>query len=258
MSAKRSVLARSCVALALWGCEQKPRSPPDPPPAAAPAPAPEAAPVVPAPPPALGRAGLLDSAATAASAAAGGAPYPEAVRSLAGRPYAIDLAFGCGADDGAVYDARAKALRLTRAPQVWTDTPELRAIVGAPEAEAVEGHWVRWPWLRDAVCPGWAAGQPGTAAPQTVGLARVFQAGGSRLTRRAVRGYEATIKADAPSVNAAFRLRLEGRIANPEDGRPIRCTAPHRDARPVCLILVEPDRAAFLDAEGDVLAEWPG
>ena len=215
--------------------------------------------------------GTLPSSAkaSAASAAAGGSPT-EAEARLAGRRFALRLPFGClgpqpEAGAGYAYDPPRKTLKVRVRPEAWTDAPWARSLVGTPQTEAIEGFWVRRPWLLAEACPSAAGDQAAVtaeespaASPETVGLARVFEAGGSRLLRRAGRDFEATervLDGEAPPGQGGFRLVLEGRIGAAAGG-PIRCQADHPDVRPVCLVIVDIDRVAFEDADGRQLAEW--
>lgn len=266
MSACRSRCTAVAVALFVAGCgpraEKAEPAPAPPEPSRAPAPAP----ILLIPPPALTRADIVAAAGAAASAYAAGAPYPGVATKLAGREVSVRLPFGCrpgagpGAQTAAVLDPKAGTLRLTVKPQTWTDDPRIRALVGSADTEAVEGFWIRWPWLDSEACPAGAppvAGAP--VAAESLGLAQVFAADGSRLRRRGDRGYETTIKAPAAMAMAGgFRLVLRGRVADPEDHRPVRCVAENQDVRPFCVILLDIDHVAFATAEGETLAEWDG
>jgi hypothetical protein len=117
--------------------------------------------------------------------------------------------------------------------------------------------------LRSEACPAATAAQlQGAAAegpaPETVGLAQVFEEGGSRLLRRDGRGYEATRKIEAGQapMPGSWRLVLQGRIAPPGASPSVTCRSEHPDRRPVCLLRVEIDRVAFETADGEVLSEW--
>lgn len=234
--------------------------------AAAPAPAtapPQTAPVPPSAPPVLGRAELLAAVAATASAVAAGDPPPAAASALAGRRFALRLPFGCfgpapDATAGYAYDAGKQVLKLTARPEPWTEAPWARALVGTPQTEAIEGFWIRRPWMTGEACPAAAPSPMIAPAPETVGLAQVFEEGGSRLQRRAGRPYEATEKLEIapPPGQGGFRLALEGRVAAPADGGPIRCRAGHPDTPPLCLVRVDIDRVAFEDAAGRQFAEW--
>ena len=262
----RRLLAAGCGALAL-ACTPEREEPAPPPPAPAPAP-PAAAPAAPPPivTPPLGRADLIEGARAAAESLVSGAPYPEAVTALAGRQFRLRLPFGCAgpspADAGVGYslDPETGTLRLSAAPQVWTETPWAGALTpaGAEPPEAVEGFWVRRPWLSAEGCPAQPRPAPDLPpSPETLGLAQVFDAESSRLLRRGGRPYEATrpLPPDAPPPAGGFRLVLEGRVA---DGvrHPIRCRSEGADRRPVCLVLVRFARVAFETPDGVPLEEW--
>ena len=179
------------------------------------------------------------------------------------------------------YDAERGTLQLSAAPEIWTDAEWARALAGVGNVEAIEGFWFRRPWLRTENCPvvppppadaaapagedvaGEAETQQAEAppvalppSPETLGVARVFEAGGSRLLRRGGRPYEVTRRtepAEAPGPQG-FRLVLQGRLSAASD--PIRCRSDSPDRRPICLLLVEFDRVAFEDPAGKTLAEW--
>ena len=259
------------LSLVLGGCRGDPAEPPGRAPTAAPTP-----PVVtPAPVAALDRAGLLAAIDEAASAYAGGVPPEEA--SLSGRRFVVRQVFGCIAEtspaletneDGIATWSRStdgKNLKVTLTPNDWTASP-LITEDGEPSWEAVEGVWLTRPWLKTDDCPRVPASDspagPAAPAPQTVGLASVFEAEGSRLGRRNGRAYEHTVRGveDQPAVAPAqgYRLVLEGRMAAFPEGRSIRCRASGPDQRPVCIAAVQIDRVAFEDAAGALLSEWRG
>ena len=264
LSARQPALALSLLAALiapLAACSRREEAP-APPPAAPPPAATIVAPALPPPP--LGREEVLRATADAAAAQAARAAYPETAARLSGRQFRLRLPFGCfgPAEDASLayaYDQPRGVLRLTARPQAWTGTP-LAALAqdGAP-VEAVEGFWIRRPWLLAETCPSSPPASTGAQpSSETVGLAQVFEKGGSRIGRRGGQPYELTRKAALdPGWMAGFRLVLEGRIAQAE-GRPIRCRSDHPDRRPVCLIRVELDRVAFETAGGEVLGEWDG
>jgi hypothetical protein len=229
--------------------------------ATAPAPAPTTVPL--APPPPLGRADLLAAVAQAASAAAAGAPAPEAATGLAGRRFSLRLPFGCAGPQsdawaGFEYDAGRETLRLSARPETWTDQPWVRTLVATDGTEAIEGFWIRRPWMLMEGCPAVAPLADAAQGDETLGLVQVFDADGSRLARRSGRAYQATEKmsAEPRPGQGGFRLALEGRVAATELRGPIRCLAASADQRPVCLVMVEIDRVAFEDASGRRIAEW--
>lgn len=276
--------AAAGVVILLQACT--PRSEPEVEPKAAPSP-PPAAPAIPTPPPPLGRAELLQAVEAAQAAYAAGEAYPAAAAGLADRRFSVRLPFGChgpSAEDGYTFDAERRTLRLSVAPRTWTEAAWARDLVGTPTTETIEGFWIRRPWLPAESCPAVGPTSPALEAgaraaagpadadaavpaaprpmaadsPETVGLAQVFEKGGSRLQRRGGRAYEVTRKLEADEVPGVggFRLVLEGRIAPGPDNRPVNCRGDNPDRRPVCLVRVELERVAFENAGGEMLAEW--
>jgi hypothetical protein len=260
------LLATGCGVLALAACTPERGEPAGTPPSASapPAPAPQASAPILTPP--LGRADLIEGARHAADSLVAGTPYPEDVVGFAGRQFRLRLPFGCAgpseADAGLGYTLapEARTLRLTARPQVWTDTPWLAALSapGAEPPEAVEGFWLRRPWLTGEVCPAQSAPAPGLPpSPETLGLAQVYGPDGSRLLRRGARPYEITrpLPVETSEPVGGFRLVLEGRIAKGAE-RPIRCRSEGPDQRPICLVLVEFARVSFETPAGEVLETW--
>ncbi|HZW14668.1 MAG TPA: hypothetical protein VFF66_00290 [Brevundimonas sp.] len=271
MPVRLPVVAAAAVGLLLASCDRdaKPVAP-------APAPAiPAAGPLATAPlNPPLDRQALLTAVAAAASNyAAGGAPA--AANPLVGRQFDISLAFGCegaeappadGAGDGLArwsWGPDRETIRLSLTPGDWTRSA-LIAGAGQDQWEAVEGFWVSRPWMTADGCPSLRADPlasgPMAPSPRTVGLAAVFETGGSRLGRRNGRAYAHTIRqaGDAPliALDAGYRVRLQGRIAAFPDGRAIRCRAANPNQRPVCVAAVQLDRVAFETPTGETLSEW--
>ncbi|MCF8503463.1 MAG: hypothetical protein K9G59_00995 [Caulobacter sp.] len=249
------------------------------PPAPAPTPPPEVVipppPLVeapPAPPPPATRGDIIDRASVAADAYSRANAPPPGKDPLVKRTFRIRLPFGCGGprlEPGAAQawyqiDAARRTVRLTARPAVWTSLPLVQGLEGSGDIEAVEGFWITRPWSRSETCaPG--GEQPATptaaASParETLGLARIFSKGESRVVRRNGRPYELVRKLpDSADLAAprAYSLVLEGRIVGFADGQATRCWSPSADLRPVCLLAVEFDRVAFEDAAGVVLAEW--
>lgn len=238
-----------------------------------------AAPIMPAPLPALSRADLVKAAAEAASAYAAGT-VPTDADPLAGRSFSVRLPFGCSGpvpgdaerNEGSglatwAWAPDRAAIRLRMTPSDWTGSALLAEAGTADKWEAVEGFWIPRPWLTSDTCPlvqadPLQAGAP-TISPQTVGLAAVFETGGSRRGRRNGRAYEHVIRPtdEAPlaSPKGGYRMLLEGRITAFPSGRAVTCRAPGPDQRPVCIVAAQLDRVAFEDSSGDMLSEWrPG
>lgn len=258
-----SVVALAASTLLLVGCQRQET------PAAPPAPAEPSAPVVAVgPAPVLDRAALLQAMDIAASAYAAGKDPGGAT--LAGRRFVVRQAFGCAETtttppDGVAawtWGERRQTLKLTLAPADWSSSPLLAG--RADGWEAAEGFWLPRPWLRQDGCPGALsdpnAGDGEAVSPQTVGLAAVFEEGGSRLGRRNGRAYEFVVRAagaePATAPVGGYRLVLEGRMIAFADGRAIKCRADSPEQRPTCIGAVQLDRVAFEDAAGQMLSEW--
>lgn len=271
MPARLPVVAAAAVGLLLASCQRdaEPVAPP-------PEPTGPATKGSVSPPlnPALDRRELLAAVARAASDYAAGVA-PAASNPLVGRQFDIRLAFGCegaetppadGAGDGLArwsWGPDRETIRLSLTPGDWARSA-LIAGAGQDQWEAVEGFWVSRPWMTADGCPSIRADPlasgPAAASPQTVGLAAVFETGGSRLGRRNGRAYAHTIRqaGDAPliALDAGYRVRLQGRVAAFPDGRAIRCRAANPNQRPVCVAAIQLDRVAFETATGGALSEW--
>lgn len=263
-----SSVALAASAVGLYGCErQEPRRVVQPTPPAISTPASITA------DPVLDRSALLQAMSRAASVYAAGEPAPDAT--LVGRRFVVRQAFGCGGavqlrnvaePEGQAIAALAtdmQSVRLMLLPGDWLDKP---IVAGGPETwEAAEGFWLTRPWMQTEGCPV-ATPEPtnegAATSPQTVGLAAVFETGGSRLQRRNGRAYSFTIRSEngEPMIMPAggYRLVLEGRMSAFGDGRAVRCRAASPDERPVCIGAVQLDRVAFEGAAGAVLGEWAG
>jgi hypothetical protein len=264
-----SVVALAASGVFLTACQrQAAPTPANPPPIVE---APAAAPAM--TPPVMDREQILQAVDAAASDyAASRAPDSP---TLAGRRFVIRQAFGCaGAAPPLAKDAPGdgigrwtwgqahQTIDIRLAPGDWTGSP---LIAGGPETwEVVEGFWLTRPWLRSGECPAVAADPlasgPATPSPQTVGLAVVFEKGGSRLERRNGREYAFVLRGGDKQPLAApasgLRLVLEGRLIAFGDGRAISCRAAAPDQRPVCIAAAQVDRVAFEDASGATLSEW--
>lgn len=247
------------------------------------APAPAPTPVLaPTPLSALTRGELVSAAGQAASAYAGG-QVPTETDPLVGRGFAVRVPFGCTGPSEAIegtgsdgvarwkWGPDRKTIQLSLTPGDWTGSTLAfqpgPAANAAPLWEAVEGFWVPRPWLAAETCPDVGTDPLQTvlapASPQTIGIAAVFEAGGSRIGRRNGRAYAFTVRTqrDQPltAPTEGYRLMLEGRVVGFPNGRAIRCRASGPDERPVCFAAVQLDKVAFEDATGTTLSEWrPG
>ena len=259
--------------LALTACGEAPPPPPAPtqvetPAANATAPAP----ATPAIRPKLSRQDLIDATARAASAYAEGQDAP-ADDPLVGQPFAVRIAFGCGGPSAPEAEQPGiahwswgpdrKTIRLVMQPEDLKGSALIAQAGAADTWEAIEGVWIPRPWMTSEGCPA-VKDDPLQAAraqpPQTLALATLFEAGGSRIGRREGRAYRYTVrgKGDAPATPpaAGYRLLLEGRVEAFPNGHAIECRASGMNERPVCVTATRLDRVVFEGDEGTVLAEW--
>jgi hypothetical protein len=236
------------------------------------APAPPPLPSLALPPPPLTRSEIVQDAKAAASAYAMGAKPTLTKSPLIGRSFTVRIPFGCGGPGAASPTAQAdveldpttSALKLTARPATWTTLPALADVPKADKIETVEGFWIPRPWMDSEACPPNRdtplPATPTPAAAQTVGLARIFEKGGSRVLMRNDRPYQfvrRVSKDDAALLGHTYRLVLEGRLVGFGDGRAAHCWSESADHRPICLYAVEYSRVAFEDADsGETLAEW--
>lgn len=272
-------LAAIAVSLMLAQCNRDPTPRETPAGTEAPdAAAPPPATVVPTAVQPLTRGELVSASGQAASAYVSGGTTSE-TDPLVGRPFAIRIPFGCRGPslptEGAALHGLAhwtwgqdrKTIQISLTPGDWTGSA-LTTSPGAQAAphtwEAVEGFWVPRPWLASETCPSLQADPLQTAetasSPQTVGIAAVFETGGSRIGRRNGRAYAFTVRPPGEDTLApptqGYRLLLEGRVVGFPGGRAIRCRAPSPDQRPVCVVAVQLDKVAFETAQGVNLSEW--
>ena len=246
-------------------------------PAPAPSPSPATTPIEPQPSlpvslAPLSRAEIIQYARAAASTFAMRAPSPPDSSSLIGRQFQLRLPFGCGGPLAvgstgqafAEYDAEGRTIRLVARPSDLTQLPLIQSAPNAKDVERAEGFWISRPWIDVEACPprddGPAPATPTPPATQTLGIAQLFETGGSRVLQRGDRPYEFSRKApegDPALLSHSYRLVLEGRMVGFGDGQVLRCWSESPDHRPVCLYAVALDRVAFEDGEdGEVLAEW--
>ncbi len=234
----------------------------------------------------LGRAALLQAAARAASAAALGSDDGAAQKSLEGKVFELRIRFGCpGAAQPEApgpfrirFEPDSRTLRLSAAPHLTLEEPWIAKLAGEG-VEAVEGFWMRRPWLLEPGCPPTPAPPPAPApeeaAPaeraqaeppaeppasgERVGIAQFFTDADSRTRRRDRRAYEATVtlpEGQQPSPQG-YDLVLSGRLTELPGGRVIACNVTSADAPPDCVIAVQFDRVRFERPDTkEVLAEW--
>jgi hypothetical protein len=219
----------------------------------------------------LAREQLLLAAGRAASDFAAGVDDAARQKELAGRKFEFRIRFGCEGPSQASPKAfdwsvnkEAQSLKVRAAPTLSAKDAPVKAIAGE-DFEAVEGFWIRQPWLLTTACPRADTAtekqphQKGEAAaiPQTVGIAQFFTAGGARTLRRSGRAYEATRKLDeGDQPSGGFDLVLSGRLVTLPDGRVIACTSAATD-RPSCVISAEFGKVSIERADThEQLAVW--
>ena len=219
----------------------------------------------------VGRVDLIAAFARAGDAAAAGRPLPEANRQLVGRTFSLKFPFGCSGEAnkerpawaGWVLDRSRQALKLSAAPERWTDAAWVKSIAGDMAYEAVEGFWIERPWTSSEECPAAKVASDSDLAAsderQTMGIAQFFAPDSPRTFQRGSRAYAHTIRVREPAEveGRTYRLAVSGRVTGFPDGQPIHCVQDSPDRRPVCLMAVELARVSFEDPrDGTVLVEW--
>jgi hypothetical protein len=255
-------------------------------------------PPFPAPQPPLSREQLLVAVVHAASDFAAGVDDEARQKSLAESKFEFRIRFGCSGEGdspqsaaGWTFDEDNGALRVRATPDLSKADPAVAEIAGK-EIEAVEGFWIRRPWLLNAICPPLrasedaatarpgdgktgparkASSQPGEAdgvddesAPsaggvrKNVGIAQFFTASDARTMRRSGRSYQATKRLDdGDRVKGGFDLVLAGRLKPLADGRVIACSQAAPGKQPDCIVSVEFGKVWIERADThEILAEW--
>jgi hypothetical protein len=240
----------------------------------------------------LDRAALLQAVRAAASATALGRDDAEAQRKLDGKKFEVHIRFGCASSvptPGAAavgpfnvrFDPEERTLRVRAAPDLTLGDPQVAQLAGQ-DIEAVEGFWMRRPWLLADGCPvepsmpreaaqgdqlstkgGDRAAAPEAAeAPPTgqrIGLAQFFATTDSRTGRRDHRAYEATstLGVDEQPSPEGYNLVLAGRLRKLESGRVISCRLNGSDLPPDCVVSAEFDRVWIEHPQSKaIIAEW--
>lgn len=216
----------------------------------------------------LGRLALLAANNRAADATAAGASLPEGNRNLVGRSFSINLPIGCSqiqrkttdAWSSWSYESNGRAIKLSARVENWSQSEWVRQLAQGLDFEAAEGFWIERPWTASEHCPKPAGDDRafGGSETPTFGLVQFFAKDSPRSFQRGSRPYAFTLRARNSSVeDRSYSLALDGRIGAFADGQPIHCYQPQPNLRPVCLMAVEWDRVAFVEAPyGNVLTEW--
>jgi hypothetical protein len=230
----------------------------------------------------LDRAAILRAAADAASAAALGRDDREAQGRFDGDRYEVRIRFGCSTPDSSAvaapfvvqYDEESRRLQVRASPDLDENEPWIAALAG-DKVEAVEGFWMRKPWMLASGCsvdPKPVAsentedtGEPTQAMPAVkrnewrVGIAQFFGATDTRTTRRDNRAYETTktLAEDRPASLQGYDLVLSGRLRELSDGRVIACHVVSPELPPECVASVTFDQVKIQRADTqETLAEW--
>jgi len=272
MVARRPWLALLAGAVLVTACERSPTPAPE---DSGP---PTPSELLPVADPPLDRERVLIAVARAASDFAAGRDDGARQRDLAGRRFEVRLRFGCEGDAFASrqwsFDERRRVLRVRVEPELSGAGPAIAAL-GLEGFEAVEGFWIRRPWLLQAACPvrreapeaedeGAVPAEESeaealdSASEPRIGIAHFFSAQDSRTLRRDSRAYEATVQlaeGEQPSA-AGYDLVLSGRLARLPDGRVIACSGEAALTAPRCIVSVDLDRVELARPDGTRVAEW--
>jgi hypothetical protein len=217
----------------------------------------------------LDRADLLITAAKAGSAAALGQDDSADQAALDGKPFEVRIRFGCASGAGAAGGGSAKAgpfnirfnsgdrtLRVRATPDLTRDNA---AAVVSAGADAVEGFWMRRPWLLASGC---AAGQSPlatqTASEQRVGIAQAF-AVGEQDGRRNGQAYEAErpLNAGEEPSRLGYDLVITGKLKKLQSGRVIACRLLSADLPPECIVSGRFERVRIETPDAKtILADW--
>lgn len=234
--------------------------------------------------PALTREQLILAAIRAASDFAGGIDDSKRQKALAGKKFEFRARFGCDAPDGKAeagpfgwsFDKEARTLKVRATLSLSGEDSPVKSLSGE-NVEAVEGFWLRRPWMLAASCPRPvpvtqpagekpAKDEPAKQAPapviepaetRQIGIAQFFSGTDPRTLRRSGRPYQATEKLDEDDTpTGGFDLVLTGRLKALADGRVIACTSA-TGGPPACVISVEFGRVSIERADTNAeLAHW--
>lgn len=229
-------------------------------------------PVIPTPPPPLGRAELLAAAAAATDAVASGAALPQSNAALVGRSFILRMPFGCGGEmsdeekkerwAGWTFNPKSRALKLTARASDFAGAEWVKQLAGEMTFDAVEGFWIGRPWTSadrcgagDNISSDIVLSEPS----QRLAIAQFYSPEGSRTLRRGDRPYSSTVKLDegqSPSP-AGYQIQLEGKLSGFPDGQPVHCVQQDSAVAPRCLISVQFERVAFFTpGQDNAIVEW--
>lgn len=218
----------------------------------------------------LDRAALLIAATKAGSAVALRQDDTAEQRTLDGRAFEVRIRFACASSPGtaAVQPSAPKAgpfnvrftstdrtLRVKAAPDLTRNDPNVTALGSG--ATAVEGFWMRRPWLLEAGCP--ASGGSSAVSDQRVGIAQFFTEADTRAVRHEGEAYESTkvlSQTEQPS-RQGYDLVLSGMLRKLPSGRVIACRATGAETPPECMVSAQFERVRIETIDGKtVLGDW--
>jgi hypothetical protein len=233
----------------------------------------------------LSRRELLLAAAEAASDFAAGVNDTERQRELSGQPFSLALRFCEGDTDEALFrssfDQESRVVRLEVRPDINASSLLVQQL-REPTIEAVEGFWIRKPWLLEPACPMMAPAPPATEAPNAeeggepstettqeqadgrpqwvplVGIAEFHDQTSDRSNRRGDRPYEVTKRLPEGARMGPVDMVIQGRLRALTTGKVIVCGGGSPITPPSCIISVRVDAVSLRQTGGDVLGEWGG
>lgn len=233
----------------------------------------------------LSRRELLLAAAEAASDFAAGVNDTKRQRELSGQPFSLAIRFCEGDRNEALFrssfDQESRVVRLQVRPDINASSPLIQQL-RAPGIEAVEGFWIRKPWLLEPACPTMAPAAPATELPDAeagkeastetmqeqaeerppwvprVGIAEFHDRSSDRSIRRGDRPYEVTKRLPEGARVGPVDMLIKGRLRALTTGKVIVCTGGSATMPPTCVISARVDAVSLRQTGGDVLGEWRG
>lgn len=233
----------------------------------------------------LSRRELLLAAAEAASDFAAGVNDTERQRELSGQPFSLSLRFCEGDRDEALFrssfDQESRVVRLEVRPDINASSLLVQQL-REPTIEAVEGFWIRKPWLLEPACPTRAPAAPATEPPNAeaggeastetmqeqaegrpqrvprVGIAEFHDQTSDRSARRGNRPYEVTKRLPEGARVGPVDMVIQGRLRALTTGKVIVCTGGSATMPPSCIISARVDAVSLRQTSGEVLGDWRG
>ena len=233
----------------------------------------------------LSRRELLLAAAEATSDFAAGMDDTERQRELDGRPFSLAIRFCEGDTDEALFrssfDEESRVVRLEVRPDIDASSPLIQQLKERA-IEAVEGFWIRKPWLLEPACPTMAPAGPTTEPPNAevggepstetmqeqaegrpqwvprIGIAEFHDQTSDRSARRGNRPYEVTKRLPEGARMGPVDMVIQGRLRALTTGKVIVCTGGSASMPPSCIISARVDAVSLRQTGGDVLGEWRG